>query len=96
MKGINKASLIRKYRNKAEMYALRNGGSVIGQEIDEENRLVYVVKRKDGTVDVSLAEQEVIVPRILQSNRQTVKRHIDLTGKETKETVEGVGKKAGK
>jgi hypothetical protein len=96
MKGINKASVIRKYRNKQELYALRNGGSVIGQEIDEENRLVYVVKRKDGTVDVTLAEQELVIPRIISSSRQTTKIHVDLSGKQVEETIEGAGKKAGK
>jgi hypothetical protein len=96
MKGINKAALIKKFRGKAEMYPLRNGGSVIGQEIDEENRLVYVVKRKDGTVDVTLAERELVILRIISSSRQTKKIHIDLSAKQPEEPIEGFGKKGGK
>jgi hypothetical protein len=66
MKGIDEKAMLKRHKNGKELYKLREGGGIIGQEVDEENRLVYVVKRENGKVEISYAEHEDIIPSVVQ------------------------------
>ena len=64
MEGVNKKQVLDKFKNSKELYRRINGGSVVGQTVDDNNRLIYVIKEK-GKTRLSYAEDEEIVPRII-------------------------------
>lgn len=76
MRGIDKQKVIKKYKDKDDiLYPLQDkSGYVIGQEVDDDNQLVYVVKRRNKIEVVSRREIN-IVPRIhqVQGNKKTIK-----------------------
>ena len=76
MRGINKEKTIKKYKNDNKvLYPLADkSGEVIGQEVDADNFLYYVVKRGNKIEVVSRREIK-IVPRIhqVQGNKKTIK-----------------------
>jgi hypothetical protein len=69
MKNIKKQEITDKYKNTARvLYPLRDGdGEVIGEEADENNQMVYAIKRKNGIIEVVPAKDVVIVPIIHQA-----------------------------
>lgn len=70
MRGIDKDKLIQKHKNKGKLYDLQDGsGEVLGQEVDLDNRLVYVVRRK-GKLEVVSNKEVKIVEKIYQTPGQ--------------------------
>lgn len=56
---MDKTTLIKKYqkiKNLPDKGRLKDGGVIIGSEVDEDNRLHYVVK-KDDQITIELAEK---------------------------------------
>ncbi len=64
MNGINSTTVIEKHQHAKRLYSLVGGGDVVGQEVDADNRLVYVI-REGQTLRLAYAEDENIVPEII-------------------------------
>ncbi len=88
MKGLDIPNLIKKHKDNNQLYALRNGESVVGQAVDADNRLVYIIKRKNGKIEASFAEQEQITPEIHPSPSFQETGKVAL-GKQPEEKVQG-------
>ena len=88
MKGLDKQAIIKTYKNNKKLYTLRNQSEVIGQEIDDDNRLVYVVRQKNGEIKLSFAEDEQVVPVIIPTAGKTEKKRVALV-KQPEEEIQG-------
>lgn len=63
IKGKTLNEVIHAHKDRPQLYPVIGGGSVIGQEIDEANHLLYIVK-KDGKFFVEHAQNYPIVQKI--------------------------------
>ena len=60
--------------NDKVLYQVIGGGEVVGQEVDAENRLIYLI-RKDGTIIKDLAINVSVIPQFdIASERKTIRK----------------------
>lgn len=63
----NKEEILEKYKNEnTVLYPVVEGGAVIAQEIDDKNRLLYII-RKNDELSVEFASN-ITVEKIIQSD----------------------------
>jgi hypothetical protein len=75
----NKELLLNKHKDKTEpLYPIITGGNVIAQEVDEDNRLLYIVELESGERDVLFAEDVKIIQIVQKREPVIIKRKVDL------------------
>ncbi len=65
--------LLTSYKNKPMRFVLRDGGVVVGEEVDENNQLHYIIKRGDTlTSEKASGSKNIPIYRILPSGKRTI------------------------